>query len=114
MWVTSYEIRNSFYELQSNFTSCKFILPVASKIKSFKLPFAICELLFTSCKVILQVANLFCKLQIKLQVLQIKLHFESCELLFTSYKLTETKLRALSCVLCIANLKDSKGETKVE
>ena len=49
-----------FCELQSNFTSCKFILRVGNKITNCKLLFASWELLFASCKFkekILRVAN---------------------------------------------------------
>ena len=56
----TYELRVPFHEMQSNFTSCKFILRLGNKIMSCKLLFASCELLFTSCKfkeIILQVAN---------------------------------------------------------
>ena len=56
----TYELRVPFHEMQSNFTSCKFILRLGNKIMSCKLLFASCELLFTSWKfkeIILQVAN---------------------------------------------------------
>ena len=41
-------VANSFKRVKSNFTSCKFILPVGNKIMSCKLSFARCELLFKS------------------------------------------------------------------
>ena len=55
-----YELQVPFYELQSNFASCKFILRVGNKFTSCKLLFVSCELLFTSCKfkeIILRVAS---------------------------------------------------------
>ena len=55
LWVailrkSVYELRVPFYELHSNFTSCKFILRVGNEITTCKFLYVSCELLFTSCK----------------------------------------------------------------
>ena len=53
-------MRGPFYESESNFTICKFILPVGNKIMSSKLLFASCQMLYPSYKfkeIILRVAS---------------------------------------------------------
>ena len=73
------ELRVPLYKLQSNFTSCKFVLPDGNKIMSWKLFFASWELLFMSYKfkeIFFQVAS--CVLWIE----NWKFHFKN----FTSWK----------------------------
>ena len=84
-----YELGVPFYEFQSNFTSCKFILWVGNKITSYKLLFASCKLLFTSCKfkeIILRLAS--CVLGAE----NLKKYFTSCQLLFMSLKFKMKKI----------------------
>ena len=83
-WI--YELQVPLYELQSNFTNCKFVLPVGNKIMSCKLFFASCELLFMSYKfreIVFRVASCVLWIEnLKFHFKNLKFHFKS----FTSWK----------------------------
>ena len=83
-WI--YELQVPLYELQSNFTNCKFVLPVGNKIMSCKLFFASCELLFMSYKfrqIVFRVASCVLWIEnLKFHFKNLKFHFKC----FTSWK----------------------------
>ena len=78
-----------FYELRSNFTSWKFILPNGNKITSSKLLFASCDLLLMSCKfkeIIVRVAS--CVFHVE----NLKKLFSELEVAFYELKIQDDKL----------------------
>ena len=78
-------MRVAFYELKSNFTSCKFILRVGNKIAG-------CKLLLPSCKfkkIILRVASLF------LWVKNLKYLFYKLPVAFYEFKMVNLRVAKL-------------------